>query len=98
MQIPKKFNLAGLTITVETDNTMIANKKIIGEARYNSQKITMDMEGACREMTEQSFLHELVHWIFYVMGEDKLRCNERVVDLFAQFLYQYEQSKVFEEE
>ena len=98
MRIPKSFKLGGITVTVEADNEMIARKKVIGEARYNSQMITMDMEGAAREITEQSFLHELVHWIFYIMGEDKLRCNERVVDLFAQFLYQYEQSKVFEEE
>jgi hypothetical protein len=37
---------------------------------------------------EQSFLHELVHWIFHMMSAEKLRDDEVVVDLFTQFLYQ----------
>jgi hypothetical protein len=39
------------------------------------------------EMKEQTFCHELVHAIKYMMGEDDH--DEKVVDIFATFLHQY---------
>ena len=96
MKIPKSFDLAGLTITVVEDNTMVANKHVIGEARYASQQILIDKEAASEDLTHQSFLHEVTHWILYVMGKEDLRNNEEFVDLFAQFWYQYEKSKKME--
>lgn len=93
MQIPKSFKLCGLTINVVRDNTMVANKHCIGEARYAAQEILIDTEAASKELTEQSFLHELLHWCFYVLGEEELRDNERLVDTLAHLLYQYETTK-----
>ena len=96
MKIPKSFDLAGLTINVIEDNTMVANKHVIGEARYSSQQIIIDKEAASEDLTSQSFLHEATHWILYVMGEEELRNNEKFVDCFAQYWYQYEKSKKME--
>lgn len=86
--IPKSFWLGGLKINVDFDNTMVKMKRCIGEANYSKQLIKLDPSVAPLQTLEQSFYHELVHWIFFVMGEEELRNNERVVDLFAQFLYQ----------
>lgn len=86
--IPASFWLGGLKIDVVFDETMVKAKQVIGEARYAQQQIHLDPSVAPLQTVEQSFCHELVHWIFYMMGEDDLRNNERIVDLFAHFLYQ----------
>jgi hypothetical protein len=86
--IPSSFWLGGLKINVEFDDSLVRTKQCIGEARYSKQMITLDPSVAPLQMLEQSYCHELVHWIFYVMGEEELRNNERIVDLFAHFLYQ----------
>lgn len=86
--IPTSFWLGGLKIDVVYDNTMVKTKQVIGEARYANQQIRLDPSVAPMQTVEQSFYHEMVHWIFYVMGEEELRNNEKLVDLFAHFLYQ----------
>ncbi|MDD2364538.1 MAG: hypothetical protein PHN84_00090 [Desulfuromonadaceae bacterium] len=86
--IPTSFWLGGLKIDVVYDNTMVKTKQVIGEARYAYQQILLDPSVAPMQTVEQSFFHEMVHWIFYVMGEEELRNNEKLVDLFAHFLYQ----------
>lgn len=86
--IPKSFWLGGLKITVERDDALIESRKVIGEARYSEQKILLDPSVAPLQTLEQSFTHEMVHWILYVMNEDELRNNEKFVDLFSHFLYQ----------
>ena len=48
------------------------------------------------EQLSQCFLHELLHYIFYVMGEHELRNNEKLVDLIAHFLHQVEDTSNYE--
>ena len=86
--IPASFMLGGLTINIVRDDSMVSTRGLIGEARYTSQQICLDASVAPLQSLEQSYLHELTHWIFYLMNEDELRNNERLVDLFAHFLYQ----------
>ena len=93
MRIPKKFNLAGLTIKVKIEDDLVESKKCIGEARYSKQEIAIDTSAAPKELTEQSFYHELTHWILYMMGEEELRNNEKFVDIFAHFWYQFETTR-----
>ena len=86
--IPSSFTLGGLTIEVVRDDTMVRTKGMIGEARYAEQVIRLDTGAAPLQTVEQAFFHELVHWIFYLMNEEELRNNEKLVDLFSHFLYQ----------
>ena len=86
--IPKSFWLGGLQIDVTYDENLYKNRKIVGEARYPSQSITLDSVVLNKQLTEQNYFHELTHWILYVMNEDELRNNEKFVDLFAHFLCQ----------
>ena len=58
-------------------------------SRYNEQEISIDKQHARKEFTEQTMCHEVTHWILYMMNEDALRNNEKFVDLFGHFLYQY---------
>ena len=86
--VPSSFMLGGLKINVQFDYNMISSKKCIGEARYSDQLIILDPGTTPRQTVEQAFVHELTHWIFYMMNEDELRNNEKLVDLFAHFMYQ----------
>jgi len=86
--IPKSFWLGGLQIDVSFDENLYKNRKIVGEARYPSQSITLDSVTLSKQLTEQNYFHELTHWILYMMNEDDLRNNEKFVDVFATFLHQ----------
>lgn len=86
--IPKVIQLGGIKITVEIDPTLFKNRRILGDAQYPPQKIVLDPTVLDLDLAEQNYVHELVHWILYVMNEDDLRNNERFVDLFATFLHQ----------
>ena len=86
--IPSLFWLGGLKIDVVFDKNLYKTKKLVGEAQYPLQKIILDPTITNKQFTEQSFYHEMVHWILFMMSEDELRCNEKFVDLFAHFLYQ----------
>ena len=89
MQIPDEFKLAGFTITVVDKENLVEERGIIGEAVYSKQLIYLDKNAVpVNETVEQAYLHELVHWILYVMNEDQLKDNEKFVDIFAHLLYQ----------
>ncbi len=88
MDIPKEVTLAGIPIKTIFDNTLIKEHNIIGKADYEHQEIVIDTSVAPRETTEQAYLHELVHYILYIMGKHDLRNDEAFVDLFAHLLYQ----------
>ncbi len=96
--IPRSFMLGGLTINVVRDDDLVNSRSIIGEARYHEQTIRIDTSVAPRQTVEQSFFHELTHWIFFIMNEDELRNNEKLVDLFAHFLYQALMTATYEPE
>lgn len=88
MRIPESFKIAGLTINVTTDNELVKRRNVIGEARYSEQSILIDRTAAPAETTEQAFLHEAIHWVFYILNEEELRNNEKLVDTMAHLLYQ----------
>ncbi len=88
MLIPKQLELAGITVTVQPDHEFIKNKKCIGEAQYTSQRIIIDPSSTPQNTFEQAYFHELTHWIFYIMNEDEIRNNEKLIDSFAHILYQ----------
>ena len=96
MNIPSHFYLGGIRIDVVEEN-LVETENCIGKACYSKQQIAIDTKAAPREITEQSFLHEVIHWCFYIMGEDDLRNNEKIVDILAHLLYQYTESQVLNE-
>lgn len=96
MKIPSTFRLAGQTITVVLDPELYTRRKIIGEAVYVTQQILLDTGTCSQEQQQQNFIHELLHWIFYIMNEDDLRNNEKIVDLTAHFLHQFVISQTFD--
>jgi len=82
MIIPNTIKLAGRTIKIKFKPEL----KDWGRADIEKQEILLvDMKN---ESTNVHFLHELVHWLLYVAGEDDLTDNEKLVSQLSELLYQ----------
>lgn len=92
LRIPKAFKLFGQTIAVEWVHRLTEEQDAVGEARFRKNCIVLQQnnEEISRPQTqiEATFCHELVHWIFFMMDEDDLRKNEKLVDNFGRLLHQ----------
>jgi len=97
MRIPKEFKLFGQTIKVKFIDKLVDEEDSTGQARYRGGKILIQKNnnGVYRnkEQIEQTFLHELVHYILQKMGKRDLQNDEEFVDVFAGLLHQYETTK-----
>ena len=99
MKIPKSFKLAGQTIRVQFESKIRGSKRdngseveVIGLAEYDANRIRLQKTAGGKIMPqdkiEQAFMHELIHHLLSVMGENKLSGNEKFVDTFASLLHQ----------
>jgi hypothetical protein len=41
-----------------------------------------------QEAQEETFFHELMHWLYYSLGEQELQHNEKHVEQMGALLYQ----------
>lgn len=86
MKTPKRFKLIDKTINVEIDKDFLEKEDKLGYANYQENKITLDGSDTWKDQ-EQLFLHELIHFILYMMGND-LESDEKFVNLFSCLLHQ----------
>lgn len=81
-----------MIIETEYDKTLVLREDAKGMARYRENKIMLLPDTPTylmtREMTGQAYCHELIHHILDHMGEEKLRTNEKFVELAGQLLFQ----------
>lgn len=95
MQIPYEFSLFGMTIRVEWDDTLVDVDDSQGTANYRQNKIVLqDFNGKNyrtrdKEWVNVTFLHELFHFIFNVMGKQELNEDENFIKLLSALFYQY---------
>lgn len=92
MNIPKRFKLFGQTIEVEMQEYLNDKSDCRGQTKYRENKIYLQMiDGKYYsrpvENLDQTFCHELVHWILYLMHE-KLEEDEKFVEVFSSLLHQ----------
>ena len=91
LPIPKQFELHGQTVKVGYDDAMVGDRGSVGESKYKENKILLqpNVSGhACsQEYIEQTFCHELVHYILLHMNSDK-NSDEAFVDTFGHLLHQ----------
>jgi len=97
-QIPSRITLAGIPIDIVIDDTFAQKHNCAGQSCYQSQTIHLDTKITPRESAEQTLIHEILHWCFYILGEDELRNNERIVDSLAHLLYQAFKTAEYPEE
>ena len=90
MQIPKSFELFGQTINVVYVDDLAKNKDRYGESIFESNLIRLQTpsDNLPKALIEQTFQHELVHWLYYLLGEEKLCDNEKHIDRFSHLLHQ----------
>jgi len=96
--IPKSFKLFGHTITVEYQSDLYFTSDCLGRTDYRTYKIilqpSLNTYPISQELQEQIFMHEVLHWIFFFLGEDNLRDNENLIDLIANMLVQVDKSSI----
>ena len=107
MRIPKQFTLLGQRIIVVFDNELCAKKgwlgcadfdhnrivladQILGESKRKKEKVWKKLP---KEKVEQTFFHELTHFMLHFMNEAKLRDDEKFIDLLGTIQYEFSKSK-----
>ncbi|CAB4130974.1 hypothetical protein UFOVP128_47 [uncultured Caudovirales phage] len=85
MKIPTQFQLAGSTWTV----TQIQDYNLLGSCNRDTRQILLK-KNVMQEVKEQTFYHELVHAIYYMLGRDEH--DEKEVDVIATFLHHFLQT------
>ena len=92
MNIPKKFKLMGHEINVKFVEDLANEHESVGAAVYRQDEIRLQpsINGNPRSenLIVHNFLHELIHFILYMMEEDKLRDDEKFVGVFSGLLHQ----------
>jgi predicted SprT family Zn-dependent metalloprotease len=98
MNVPTCFKLFAQTILVEFDLTFFQDREgVYGYADYRRNRIILrppsELVPVNKEQLEQTFLHELMHFILYHVGNvpedvEYLHQNEGLVDLSASLLHQ----------
>jgi len=104
MKIPKSFNIMGQTIEVKYDPQLTNRSDHTGEAHYRYNQIILQgaegYPGRPISQIEQTFMHELVHFILYYgdcTDTKDLFKNELVVDRIAMLLHQAFTTMEYEE-
>ena len=93
MKIPESFNLGPHEIKIVVEDIILKEKSCWGEARLGEREIWLakeliDGDNYPNSSKLRVFYHEKIHFILDIMGEDKLRNDEKFVDLFASLLLQ----------
>lgn len=89
MRIPKKFKIAGMTWTVKYDTAVTHDEGNFGSTHYASQTIYLDPT-ISKQKQEQTFLHELMHVVFWHFGLTRLfddKQEEIIVNAASNGLY-----------
>lgn len=98
MFIPQKFRipsavyLFGQRIDILFTPNLIETDDCVGCTRYRKNIIELQpcTDSVHRPLSqiEKTFFHELVHYIFYMLGETACDDNEKLVDGVAKLLHQ----------
>ena len=92
IKIPKEFQIFGETITVESNDALTYKEGLKGMTLYRENRIVLQLnnEGASipQDSIEQTFFHEMLHFVLDKIKEDELREDEKLVDLISSALHQ----------
>jgi hypothetical protein len=92
-RIPNAFYLFGQRITVEWRDDLVDGTDCVGMTRLRKNTIELQKGDGPqifrpRSQTEQTFWHELTHWILDLLGETELSGNEKLIDSIGSLLHQ----------
>jgi len=88
--LPTKIKLFNQTINVVIDNDYCNGKCVLGEADINHNRIKLCNYFDGRDIPEDrqlhTLFHELVHVMFFMVGQTKLYTNEILTDTLATIM------------
>jgi hypothetical protein len=91
MKIPDKIRIFGFDWTVHFNKEVATTNNVYGLTQHASQKIFLE-PGMTTQKNEQTFLHELMHAIWWQTGLSKSikdrEIEEQVITPMAMGLYQ----------
>lgn len=87
--------IGGIKVAVIQKPGMFEDTKCVGRCVYLRQELWIDPTCGPEETVEQALVHEMVHWILFIMNEELVN-DEKFVDLFAHLAYQVLDSATFE--
>lgn len=95
--VPKSFNIGGHEIKVLKRKNLAKARELLGEAHLYKNVILVQKasENYAQSQQDVTFYHEKVHILFFNIGRSDLAQNEKLVEAFAQALYQSDVSSEF---
>ena len=82
-RIPSAFYLFGQRYEVKWRDDLCDKEEAVGQSIYREQRIDLQKNNVIvtrkPSQIENTFLHELIHCIFWELREDELRPNEKLV-------------------
>ncbi len=82
-----EVKILGIPYTVEEVESIPETIDTIGVCEVSKQKILIK-KSLSKELKKQTLLHEILHALFWSMGEYELGENEKLVQSLATSLYQ----------
>jgi hypothetical protein len=94
MKIPKRFNLIGMEWKVETQPNLLQRNGVFGLCELATHTILLQEANKdfSKDAQRLTFLHELQHAYFFVLNENELNSNEKLVDMLGNLRLQFEKS------
>ena len=90
--IPKRFSILGYTVTGEPTTKLRLANGAVGMADYDHLRILLQENTIeyprIRANVEQTYLHEVLHWIFHCAHRYDLGEDEDLIDVLAGLLHQ----------
>ena len=95
IRIPYEFQICGQTIKVKFTHDLLEKEDCVGVKRARQNLIELQdystapfKDSRPHSHTEETFLHEIVHYILEYIAERELRKDEQFVTRFSQLLHQ----------
>ena len=83
--------LMGREIKTVIMKDLIENENDQGQSVFRKDEIRLqDSKTVKRKLCDMeiTYLHELLHWIFYLLEEKELCDNEKLISIMSELLYQ----------
>jgi len=97
VRIPQQFDLMSQTIQVKFIPDLHLKQQALGQSLFNEGLILIQKNTKAYPMTkeqqEQTFFHELFHFILYALNEHEKNSDEKFVDMVGSLLHQFHKSK-----
>ena len=94
LKIPKKFNICGREIKVIINKNLLKKENLLGKCIFDLNEIHI-ADSLVGDVLIETFYHEYLHWIFYMLDEEELNKNEQLINQMSSVICQYMKTKKY---